>query len=122
MSSTRGFLNSPEASGCADRYARRRPNVQTTTATVPAPTTSAANTATLIRNIVEYLSRNIGGEVRGLYTLGGVGEGYQSGGVGVALTWSALQQEILHHQSSVDHPQPAVGLDYPNGSPHPRRV
>jgi hypothetical protein len=35
-----------------NRYARRRPNVQTTTATVPAPTASAANTATSIANIV----------------------------------------------------------------------
>jgi hypothetical protein len=52
MSSNCGFLQSPEASGCADRYARRRPNVQTITATVPAPTTSAATTATSITNIV----------------------------------------------------------------------
>jgi hypothetical protein len=33
-------------------YARRRPNVQTTTATVPAPTASATATATSIANIV----------------------------------------------------------------------
>lgn len=49
MSSNGGFL---EALTAPMGYARRRPNVQTTTATVPAPTASAANTAKSITNMV----------------------------------------------------------------------